>query len=92
MIMIPDLEPFGRDGVSVFHLGPKEGSDQFAGEIGGADVNPGILINLTAKELTAVGAFFSDDFSSISEGGVVDQDGTTFAGDDVLGFVERIAT
>lgn len=89
--MIPDLQTLGGNGLSFFHLGPEEGGDQFAGEVGGADVDPGVLVDLAAEELAAVGALFTDDFSTVSKGRVVDQQGAAFAGDDVLGFMERVA-
>ncbi len=91
MIVFPNLKPLGGDGLGFFHLGPEEGGDQFTGEVGGADVNPGVLVDLAAEELAAVGALFTNDLGSIRKNGVVDQQGATFAGDDVLGFMERVA-
>jgi len=73
LVVIPDLQPFGGDGLGFLHLGPEEGGDQFAGEVGGADVDPGVLVDLAAEELAAVGAFFTDDFGAVSKGRVVDQ-------------------
>jgi len=91
-IIIPDLQSFGGDGLGFFHLGQEEGGDQFAGEVGGADIDPGVLVDLAAEELAAVGALFADDLGTISKGRVIDQQGAAFAGDDVLGFMERVAS
>jgi len=89
--VIPDRQPFGSDGLGFFHLSPEEGGNQFAGEVGGTDVDPGVLVDLTAEELAAVGALFADDLGAVGVGRIIDQQGATFAGDDILGFMERIA-
>lgn len=91
MIVVPNVQPLCGNGFSLLHLGPEEGGDEFAGEVGGADVHPGVLVDLAAEELAAVGALLSDDLGAIRKSGVVDQQGAAFPGDDVLGFMERVA-
>lgn len=88
VIAPPQRQPPGGDSVCLFHLRPQEGGDDLPWKIRGADIHPGVLVHLTPEELTAVGTLFADDLVARGQGRVVDQEGATLAGDDVLGLVK----
>ena len=81
----------GGDFLGLFELGVEEGGDEFRGEVGGADVDPGVLVDFATEELGAVGTFLPDDFRALDETRVVDDQRATLAADEVLGLVEAVA-
>ncbi len=53
--------------VGIFHLRPEEGGGDLAGQVGRADVDPGVLVHLAAEELAAVRALLADDLGALDE-------------------------
>ena len=74
--------------LGLLELRPQERRDDLARQIRRADVDPGVLVDLAAEELRAVGALLADDLGALDEARVVDQQRAALAGDDVLGLVE----
>src|ERR1700761_1218400 len=75
----------------MLELGIEERSNQFARQIRGTDVDPGVFVDHASKELAAVRAFFPDDFRSLDQTWIVDQQRSAFTGNDVFGFMETEA-
>src|SRR6185312_6680228 len=84
----PDGQTLGGDAVALFQLRSQKRRDQFTGQVGRADIDPGVLVHLAAEVLAAIGALLADHLCPLDQCGVVHQQGAAFAGDHVLGFVE----
>src|SRR5574337_1723586 len=69
----PHREAPARDGFDLLHLRPQKRRDDLPGQERRTDVDPGVLVDLTTKELTSVGALFADDLGALGEARVVDQ-------------------
>lgn len=91
MIFIPNSKTFLRNLIRFLKLGVQERGDHFAGQVTGADVDPSVFVDHAAEELAAVGAFFSDDLGAFEKAFVIDDEGTAFPGNEILGFVEAVA-
>lgn len=89
--MLVDLSAAFRDAVDFFELAEEKGAADFAGDVGGADIDPRIFIDFSAKVSLAVSAFVADDFGAFDEGGVIDAQSATFAADEVFSFVKAVA-
>ena len=88
VVALPDREPRGRDALGLLELRGEERGDDLARQVRRADVDPGVLVDLAAEELRAVGALLADDLGALDEARVVDEQRAALAGDDVLGLVE----
>src|SRR5260370_24007011 len=88
MVAVPMGLPAPCQGLGILELRPEKGRNDVARQIGGADIDPSILIDLAAEEFASVGAFFADDLGPLDEARVVDDQRAAFAGDEVLGLVE----
>src|SRR5215471_994488 len=88
MVEPPQIKSASRNQARLLELSKQECGDQFAREKARSDVDPGVLVHLTAKELLSVGPFLPDDICALEESRVVDQKSPALAGNHVLGFVE----
>ncbi len=61
---------------------------EFTRQIGRADVNPGVLIHLSAEELGTVGPFLADDLGALRTSRCTDQQRAALPRNDVLRLVE----
>ncbi len=84
MVIFPDCQPFFRDRLGFLHLSPQERCNDFAGQIGRADIDPCILVHMAAEKKAAVGALFSDDLGPFCKACIVDQECPALARDDLL--------
>ena len=84
MVSVPDIQAAFGDGLSLFHLRPKKGGDDIAWQKGGTDIHPTVLIHLATKKLTAIGALLTDDFATLDQSRVIDEQGAPFTRYDVL--------
>src|SRR5207253_7597552 len=75
-------------GLGAFELRPQDRRGDLARQVRGPYVDPGVLVYLTAEELAAVGSLLPDDLGSISPLLIVDEQRSSLARDDVLGFME----
>ena len=78
----------GGDRIGVLELSVQKGPDQLARQKRGANVDPGVLVDLAAKELRAVAAFLADDLGARDELGVVDEQRPALAANYVFRLVE----
>ena len=88
VVALPEQQPLRRDRRGFLQLCPQKRGDHFARQIGRAEVDPGVLVDLAAEEVAAVGALLAEDLGALGEAQVVDQQRPALAGDEVLGFVE----
>src|SRR4051812_30683606 len=77
-----------RDLLSILHLRPQERGDDVARQKRRADVHPGVFVDTSLKKRGAVGPLLSQNGGAIDKGRVVDEQGTAFAGDQVLRLVK----
>ena len=61
VVGIPDVQSSLGNSVSLFHLRTEECRNNFAGQVGGSNVNPCRFVYLTTKELAPIGPFFAND-------------------------------
>jgi hypothetical protein len=85
VVVLPVVQAAAQDVVALLQLRIQEGRDQPAGEAGRADIDPGVLVHLTAQEGAAAGDLLADDLGPLDPRAIVDQQRATLAGDDVLG-------
>src|SRR5438128_1763658 len=65
VVPLPDAPPLRLNLGARLQLRVKEGGEQVRGEIARAQVDPGVLVHLAAKEAAAVGAFLPDDLGAL---------------------------
>src|SRR6266446_10827304 len=92
MVAVPVRKPPCGDALRMLELSPKEGGRDFARQKGGADILPGILVDLAAKEPAAIGAFLTHDLGTIHQFGIIHQEAAAFARTDILGFMKAETT
>src|SRR5262249_54310756 len=91
VICLPDRDSLRRDRARLLELGSEEGRADVADEVRGTEVDPGVLVDLTAEELAAVGPFLLDDLGPLDPVRPIDQEGAAFAARHVLCLVEAEA-
>jgi hypothetical protein len=84
----PDRQAAPGDRLGHLHLGPQEGGDDLSRKEGGAQVHPGVLVDLAEREPAAVRPLLADHLGARDQPRVVDEQGATFAAQDVLGLME----
>jgi hypothetical protein len=87
-VAVPDAAACFVDGMQIFELGEEEGGRQVGHDVAGAEVDPGVFVDLPAEEAGAVGALFPEYFGAGVELEIVDEERAAFAAGVVLGFVE----
>src|SRR5262245_46886322 len=70
-VMIEDLPSSVSYSIHHFQLSTKKGARYFAGNVGRADFNPGILVHFASKESTTIGSLLPNDLRSIDQVGGV---------------------
>ena len=65
-------------------LGKKHCGQQIGGDIGRADIHPGIFIDFAAKELAAIGPLFANDFGAARQIRIVRQESACLPGNEVF--------
>ena len=86
VVLLPQCQTALVDAFRHFQLAPQVGGLQVRHQIAGADVAPGIFVDLTTEELAAVGALLADDFRPIDQSRIVHQRRTTFAAGGIVWF------
>ena len=71
-----------------FKLRQKERGDNLARQERRADVDPGVLVHLSAEEQCAIGALFPNDLRPLNPGSIVYQERPSLTRDDILGLVK----
>ena len=87
---MPNFTPPFLDLLAGFQLCVQHGSQGLGRNIAGADVDPGVFIDLAAEEAGAVGAFFAEDFGPFGVCGSLMTRAAAFAAGEVFGFVEGL--
>src|SRR5262249_30614127 len=87
-VALPDRLALRLDRVLRLELGHEERRQDVRRKKARADVDPGVLVYLTAEEARAVGPLVSDDLSPLDEPGIVDHERAPFAAGEVLRLVE----
>jgi len=90
LVGVPDLAPPGLDALRGFKLGTQERGQQLRREVAGADVHPGVLVDLPAEEAAAIRTLLADDLGPLHVPRVVDQQRAALPADDVLGLVKAL--
>jgi hypothetical protein len=88
VVVCPNLFSPLLNPLSGLELRIEESSKYVGRKIAGAKIYPGILVNFSSEELLAVGTLLPHDLGTIDVSRVIDDQGTAFATDKVLGFVE----
>ena len=91
IILVPAVKTVVIDLVRHFELRPEIGRIQLTRQIAVAEIDPGVLIDLAAEELSAVGAFLAQYLGLLDIIGVVYDDGAALAHGVVLRLMERVA-
>ena len=73
-----------------FQLRIQERSQYLGRQVTGADIDPAVFVYLSSEKPGAVGTFFSNDFCTLNQLGIVDQKSTTFTAVKVFGFVKTL--
>src|SRR2546430_17223157 len=89
VITVPYSDAFRRDRLRFFELGPQERRRALAQQGGAPNVDPAVLVDLTAEEPSAIGALLLKDLRALGPAVSVHQQGATFPALDVLRLVER---
>ena len=92
IVVLPQGQALLVDALRRFQLRPQIGGLQVGHQIAGANIAPGIFIHQTAKELAAVGTFFTNDLRAFHQCAIVDKRRPALtAGGVVFGFMEAEA-
>src|SRR5262249_9571017 len=88
VVEAPALEPIGGEVLHGFELRPQERGVQLTESVRGAEVDPGVLVDLTAQETAPVGSFVANDLGALGELRLIDEKRSALTGRDVLRLVE----
>ena len=91
IIAVPAVHAVVINFVRILQLRPQVGGVQVAGQVAGAVVHPGVLVDLTPDELAAVGALFPVNFRLLHLLRVIDQHSAALTHGVVLGLMEAVA-
>ena len=91
IILVPAVKTVIIDLVRHFELRPEIGRVQLARQIAVAEIDPGVLVDLTAEELGAVGALFAQYLGLLDIIGVIYDDGAALTHGVVLSLMEGVA-
>src|SRR5437870_9058900 len=81
MIGVPDANAAACYLFGLLELRPQESCDDLSRQIGRADIDPSIFVDLPPEKLTSVGAFLAYHLRTCQETTIVDQQRPTFAAD-----------
>src|SRR5215467_9545569 len=88
LIARKDASAPGLNILVVLELSQEEGREELRGQITRPDVHRSVLVDLTAEESAAVGAFLAQDLGTLHPCLLVQQQRTAFAARDVFRIVE----
>ena len=79
IISIPYGKPLPGDPVGLLELGVKKSGNQFARNVTGSDIHPGVFVDHSAEEPGTVCTFFPDDLRPFEKPFVIDDQRAAFA-------------
>src|SRR5207247_3997798 len=88
VITLPDTHAARGDVLDLLELRPEERGRHLAQEVGAADVDPAVLVDLTTEEPRAVGALLLQDLGAFDPAVAVYEQRAAFPALDVLRLVE----
>src|SRR5687767_8646369 len=90
VVIIPDLPATVLNLIPCLQLGKEKSRKNVGGQVTRAQIHPGIFINLTAEEATAIGSFLANDLCTLYMLRIVNKQRPTFATTEVLGFMKTL--
>src|SRR5207302_9188964 len=90
-VTVPDRSPALLDALPSLQLGAEDRRQQVGREEAGAEVGPGVLVDLAAEEPGPVGPFLAQDLGPVDETLVVDHERPALPAGNVLGFVKALS-
>src|ERR1035437_2868075 len=90
VVILPYLLPRGLDARPNFQLRVQEGRQHVTHHIARPDIDPRILVHLSAEKPAAIRALLADDFGPLDQGRVIDEQRAALAASNVLGFMETL--